>query len=97
MRLSEGIQDIHPLPRDLQVALKSNENLPKLWNSLTTLARNEFICWVVNAKAIETRKKRVRRTTEELLEGKRRPCCWIGCVHRKDKELSKTQKWVLGR
>lgn len=97
MELHDGIPDVHQMPRDLSEALLSDKNLPKLWNSLTTLARNEFICWVVNAKAIETRKKRVRRTTEELLEGKRRPCCWIGCVHRKDKELSKTQKWVLNR
>jgi hypothetical protein len=25
------------------------------------------------------------------------PCCWLGCTHRKDKELSPSVRWVLGR
>jgi hypothetical protein len=29
-----------------------------------------------------TRKRRIRRTEEELEEGLRRPCCWPGCKHR---------------
>ena len=73
---------IHPLPRDLEMALLADAETTKLWEHLTPLGRNEFICWVENAKAIETRARRVRRTTEELHEGKRRPCCWPGCMHR---------------
>ncbi|MCZ9304690.1 YdeI/OmpD-associated family protein [Corynebacterium sp. c9Ua_112] len=53
-----------------------------LWESLTPLGRNEFICWVTDAKKDETRARRIRRTREELEEGKRRPCCWPGCKHR---------------
>ncbi|MCI5108413.1 MAG: YdeI/OmpD-associated family protein [Candidatus Pacebacteria bacterium] len=53
-----------------------------LWEDITPLARNEFICWVTSSKKEATRKRRVKRTCEELLEGKRRPCCWSGCVHR---------------
>lgn len=85
------------MPRDLGSAILDDKKVFELWEDITPLARNEFICWVENAKAIETRARRVRRTTEELLEGKRRPCCWIGCTHRDDKAMSQSQKWVLER
>jgi uncharacterized protein YdeI (YjbR/CyaY-like superfamily) len=80
VKISGGV--VHKLPPDLLKALSSNPKVRALWEDITPLARNEFICWVENAKQIETRKRRVRRTGEELLEGKRRPCCWVGCMHR---------------
>ena len=49
---------------------------------VTPLGRNEFLCWVEDAKQDTTRERRIRRTQEELEEGKRRPCCWPGCKHR---------------
>ena len=52
------------------------------WKDITPLARNEFICWVEDAKQEKTRERRIRRTQEELEEGQRRPCCWPGCKHR---------------
>ncbi len=70
------------MPADLRKKLAGDATALALWHDITPLARNEFICWVENAKAIETRERRVRRTVEELLEGKRRPCCWMGCLHR---------------
>lgn len=88
---------VHKMPNDLRKALLEDAEATRLWNNITPLARNEFICWVENAKLIETRARRVRRTTEELLEGKRRPCCWVGCTHRDDKAMSKSQKWVTRR
>ncbi len=39
-------------------------------------------------KKAATRSQHIQRLRSELLEGKRRPCCWLGCTHRKDKELS---------
>ena len=50
--------------------------------AMAPLARNEFICWVDDAKQPITRERRIRRTQEELEEGHRRPCCWPGCKHR---------------
>lgn len=85
----------HTLPADLRKALAANSKALALWKDITPLARNEFICWVENAKQIKTRQRRVRRTCEELLEGNRRPCCWVGCIHRTDKAMSATQQWVL--
>ena len=73
----------HKMPKDLKLALDSNLKVKKLWENITPLAQNEFICWVTSAKKDDTRKGRIRRLCEELLEGKRRPCCWAGCPHRK--------------
>lgn len=88
---------VHKLPTDLRRALGADRKTLALWEDITPLARNEYICWVGNAKLIETRKRRVQRTCEELLEGKRRPCCWVGCTHRTDKPLSPSAQWVLSK
>ena len=73
---------VHKLPADLRVALIANATALDAWKDITPLARNEFICWVEDAKQQTTRERRIRRTQEELEEGKRRPCCWPGCSHR---------------
>jgi uncharacterized protein YdeI (YjbR/CyaY-like superfamily) len=73
---------VHKLPEDLRQALLANPVALEAWRDITALARNEFICWVEDAKQKMTRERRIRRTQEELLEGMRRPCCWPGCSHR---------------
>lgn len=73
---------VHPLPVDLREALLANADVLAAWEDITPLARNEFICWVEDAKQAPTRARRIRRTQEELLDGMRRPCCWPGCKHR---------------
>lgn len=73
---------VHTLPDDLRAALLGGEGVLAAWEDITPLARNEFICWVTSAKTEPTRERRITRTREELLEGKRRPCCWPGCDHR---------------
>ena len=73
---------VHPLPDDLRQALSASDKAGAAWEDITVLARNEFICWVEDAKQPATRERRVRRTVEELEEGMRRPCCWPGCSHR---------------
>lgn len=88
---------VHKLPADLRKALAADKKVLVLWEDITPLARNEYICWVENAKQIETRTTRIQRTCEELLEGKRRPCCWIGCIHRTDKPLSPSVRGILGK
>lgn len=74
---------VHKIPIDLEMVLDSDPKALIAWNDITPLARNEWICWVENAKLIETRKRRISRTRTELIEGIRRPCCWPGCIHRK--------------
>jgi uncharacterized protein YdeI (YjbR/CyaY-like superfamily) len=79
-RLPGGV--VHELPDDLREALTANPVALRAWKDITPLARNEFICWVEDAKQAVTRERRIRRTQEELEEGMRRPCCWPGCSHR---------------
>jgi uncharacterized protein YdeI (YjbR/CyaY-like superfamily) len=73
---------VHELPDDLRETLTASSTALDAWNDITPLARNEFICWVEDAKQQKTRERRIRRTREELEEGMRRPCCWPGCKHR---------------
>jgi hypothetical protein len=86
---------VHEAGEDLQAALRSDPDVLALWQGLTPLGRNEFICWVEDAKQAGTRRRRIERTREELLEGKKRPCCWVGCIHRTDKAPSRWQQAVL--
>jgi uncharacterized protein YdeI (YjbR/CyaY-like superfamily) len=72
----------HTMPKDLEIALNRDKKVFELWQKVTPLGKNEFYCWVTSPKQRATREKRIRRTVEELLEGKRRPCCWPGCPHR---------------
>jgi hypothetical protein len=88
---------VHPLPADLRKALSADRAALALWEDLTPLARNEWICWVTSVKKDETRREHVQRTVSELKEGMRRPCCWIGCIHRKDKAISPSVQYVLSR
>ena len=73
---------VHAMPADLQKALASHSEALAAWNDITPLARNEWICWVEGAKLNETRERRIERAHTELTEGKRRPCCWPGCIPR---------------
>jgi hypothetical protein len=88
---------IHELPADLRKALLADESILERWQDLTPLARNEWICWSITVKQPETRKKHIERTVIELRTGKRRPCCWIGCIHRTDKAISPSVQWALGK
>jgi len=87
----------HKVPEDLRNALVSDAKMLSAWESLTPLARNEWICWTTFVKKAETRKQHVERAKEELKEGKRRPCCWLGCIHRKDKKISPSVQHVLSK
>src|SRR5690606_15493330 len=88
---------VHKLPDDLEKALKASKKAMAVWGDITPLARNEWICWTVTVKQAKTRQEHVKRAIEELSDGQRRPCCWSGCIHRKDKPMSASQKWVNGQ
>ena len=88
---------VHNVPRDLLEALISNPKALTLWEDITPLSRNEWICWVENAKQLNTRKRRIERVCSELTEGIRRPCCWIGCIHRTDKAISPSVQYILNK
>lgn len=93
--LGQGV--VHTLPEDLRKALLSSLKAQTAWNAITPLARNEWICWTISVKKEETRKEHVQRTVSQLAQGKRRPCCWIGCIHREDRPMSASQKYILNK
>ena len=88
---------VHKLPNDLEKAISSDKLALEKWESLTPLARNEWICWVTFVKKEETRNEHIRRLVSELKEGMRRPCCWMGCIHRKDKDISPSVRGILNK
>src|SRR5262245_4824144 len=94
-RISSGV--VHNVPADLRSALVSDPKALAAWESLTPLERNEWIGWVISTKMPETRSQHVARVRAELREGKRRPCCWMGCIHRTDKPISPSVKYMLGK
>ena len=94
-KISGGV--VHDLPEDLRKALASDAEALAVWEALTPLARNEWICWTISVKRPETRKEHVERVRTELKEGMRRPCCWLGCIHRTDKPISPSVQYVLNR
>lgn len=94
-KISQGT--IHKMPEDLQKTLSSDKAMLKAWEDISPLARNEWICWITSPVQDKTRAHRLKRTKSELKEGKRRPCCWIGCIHRTDKAISPSVQGILNR
>jgi len=80
---------LHVVPEDLESLLAEAPDVRQLWDSLTPLARNEWICWMTIVKKPETRAEHLERLKADLLSGHRRPCCWPGCPHRRPS----AQKW----
>lgn len=93
--ISSGV--VHKIPADLREALTTDPKALEVWEDITPLARNEWICWVTFVKKVETRADHVKRVCSELKDGMRRPCCWLGCIHRTDKSISPSVQGVLSR
>jgi uncharacterized protein YdeI (YjbR/CyaY-like superfamily) len=74
---------LHEIPTDLQQMLDVNDDVKAKWDTLTLLTKNEWICWVTIVKQDKTRQEHLLRLCQDLRAGKRRPCCWPGCPHRR--------------
>lgn len=90
--VADGI--VHKVPADMRSALLSSNTALTAWENISPLARNEWICWVESVKQQTTRAHHITRAVDELSKGKKRPCCWMGCVHRTDKPMSASQKFL---
>jgi hypothetical protein len=69
----------------------------EMWESITPLARNEWICWTTTVAKPETRVKHIKVMQDKMRRGERRPCCWLGCIHRTDKAISPSVRGVLAK
>lgn len=92
-QISGGL--VHDIPSDFEQALRANSKALEAWENISVKARNEWICWIVTVKQDKTRVDHIKRAATELAEGKRRPCCWVGCIHRTDKPVSPWAQKVL--
>ena len=79
-KISSGV--VHKVPADLRKIFISKPTVLEVWEDITPLARNEWICWIESAKKLETRNRRMKIMCEKLIAGEHRPCCWAGCSHR---------------
>ena len=79
-KVSSGV--VHTIPKDVKTDLISKPKILAVWEDITPLARNEWICWIQSAQKAETRERRINIMNDKLSKGMRRPCCWAGCVHR---------------
>ena len=95
----DAVEDgvVHKMPEDLRKAIASTPKVLALWKDITPLARNEWICWVISGKKAETRDIRIAKALSKMKGGMRRPCCWIGCIHRTDKPMSRSVQYVLSK
>lgn len=64
------------VPTDLKKALGAKPLVEAVWDSLTPLARWDFIIWINQTREPLTRKRRIQKTVSLLTAGKRRPCCF---------------------
>ena len=72
----------HRPPKYIKDKINSNEVVLDVWNSISDIAKNEWICFIDSAKKDETKQGRIERLLNDLQNGKKRPCCWSGCPHR---------------
>ncbi|MGK0189929.1 MAG: hypothetical protein ACI9R3_005748 [Verrucomicrobiales bacterium] len=64
------------IPSDFKAALAGAPEAHKVWEDTTTIARLDWIHWIVSARQAKTRTKRIGDACEMLAEGKRRVCCF---------------------
>jgi len=80
IKIANGV--VHKVPKDVREVFTSSPKLCDIWNDLTPLARNEWICWGISGKKQINKDNHIKRLAEDLARGKSRPCCWAGCTHR---------------
>lgn len=88
---------VHKLPADMRKAILADKKIRAMWEDITPLARNEWICWTTTVARAETRAKHILVMRDKMRGGERRPCCWMGCIHRTDKPISPSVRGVLSK
>lgn len=64
------------VPSDFRTALAGMPEAEATWMATTTIARLDWIHWIVSAKQASTRAKRVAEACDKLAAGNRRVCCF---------------------
>ncbi len=64
------------IPADLREALDGHPEARSVWDDATTIARLDWIHWVISARQLKTRAKRISDACDMLASGKSRVCCF---------------------
>jgi hypothetical protein len=64
------------VPTDLEEALRGAPDALRVWDATTSIARLDWIHWIVSAKQLKTREKRIHDACEMLAKGRKRVCCF---------------------
>ncbi len=80
------------VPDDLKKALSGSPKAEALWNSITPIARWDWIRWIRAVKTVETRVKHIQVALDKLNKGMRRPCCFNRSLC---SEPAVSHNWVL--
>jgi uncharacterized protein YdeI (YjbR/CyaY-like superfamily) len=82
---------------DLREALAGDPQARATWDSLTPVARRDFISWIEAARQPRTRRRRALSVPDRLASGNRRPCCYavvpLGVYTALDKDAKAKAKW----
>lgn len=70
-------QELEPqLPPELHALLAASPAARTTWDDTTTIARIDWIHWIVSAKQEKTRLSRIASAGDMLAAGKKRVCCF---------------------
>jgi hypothetical protein len=88
--------DVVKVPADLRKVLQAHPKAREAWNSITPIARRDWIVAIVTTKVKETRERRIKKAISMLTAGKRRICCFPGIkwIYREQKESGKVDKQI---
>jgi len=64
------------VPDDFAQALDASPESRAVWDATTTIARVDWIHWIVSAKQAKTRVKRIHDACDKLASGEKRVCCF---------------------
>ena len=65
-------------PMELSKALAGVPKAAAMWDTITPMARQNWILWICSGKLEETRLVRIEKACDMLASGKKRVCCFGG-------------------
>jgi hypothetical protein len=77
LQIQRSARELEPrVPADLRKALAAAPKARAVWSEISTVARRDWVAWIVSARKPETRARRVATACDMLAGGKRRICCF---------------------
>ena len=77
LELEPLANELEPLlPPEFGAALASSPQAKAIWDSTTTIARIDWVHWIISAKQEKTRLGRITSACDMLASGKNRVCCF---------------------